>query len=143
MIVYGSGRLTSDPEQRTVAKDTTITNFSVACRRAYKKDGQPETDYFDIVAFGKLAETIAKYCKKGQQIFITGRLENNNYENKKGDKVYKQRIILESFEFGAAPKGSENTEKASAPSDEPAPVESKSDDSMMGFMEDDEELPFN
>lgn len=92
------GRLTKDPEVKQV-NDTTIGRFSLAVDRRYKKEGEATADFFDCTAFGKLAEFVGKYLKKGTKIVLEGEVQNNNYTNKDGQKVYGTRIIASSIEF--------------------------------------------
>lgn len=76
------------------------TNIAVPDRNSKKdENGNYETDFFKIVCFGKLAETIETYCKKGDLIAIRGKLKNNNYTNKDGQKVYSNEIHIDEIEF--------------------------------------------
>ena len=88
------GRLTKDPEVRE-----TVTRFSIAVDRRFKRDGEPTADFFNCVAFGKTADFVAKYFFKGKRIALTGRIENGSYTNKEGHKVNTTSIIVESVEF--------------------------------------------
>lgn len=98
------GRLTKDPEVKQV-NDTTLGRFSLAVDRRYKKEGEATADFFDVTAFGKLAEFVGKYLHKGTKILLEGEVQNNNYTNKDGQKVYGTRILAGSIEF-AESKGS-------------------------------------
>lgn len=102
------GRLTKDPEVKQV-NDTTIGRLSLAVDRRFKREGEATADFFDCTAFGKLAEFVGKYLKKGTKIVLEGEVQNNNYTNKDGQKVYGTRIIAGSIEF-AESKG--KTEEA-------------------------------
>lgn len=93
------GRLTRDPEVRYYGADNkALANFSLAVDRRFKKQGQPEADFFRCSAFGKNAETIEKYCHKGTKLLIDGEMQNNDYE-KDGVKHYGFQVIVNSFEF--------------------------------------------
>jgi single-strand DNA-binding protein len=95
------GNLTRDPEvSYTRESNTAIARFSIAVGRRYKRDGEPEADFFDCTAWGKTAEFVEKYFHKGSRMVLCGRLENNNYTNKNGEKVYSIRIQVEEVEFG-------------------------------------------
>lgn len=96
------GRLTKDPETRTTQDGKTITRFSLAVDRRYVKEA---TDFFEMTTFGKTAEFAAKYLKKGTKILTEGTVQNNNYTNKDGQKVYGFSFIVDSIEF-AESKGS-------------------------------------
>lgn len=99
------GRLTRDPEVRTTPSGQTVTNFSLATSSKWKgQDGQQneKTEFHNIVAWGKRGEVIGQYVKKGQELFVEGRLETRNWEDKDtGKKMYRTDIILDNFEFGA------------------------------------------
>jgi single-strand DNA-binding protein len=93
------GRLTKDPEIRSTADGKTIASYSLAVNRSFKRDGDPDADFLNCVAFGKPAEFAEKYFKKGMQILVTGRIQTGSYTNKEGHKVYTTDIIIESQEF--------------------------------------------
>lgn len=94
------GRNTKDIELRQTSSGTSAVEFSIAVNRTFKNaNGERESDFFNCVAFSKLAETISKYVKKGDQVGIEGRLQTRNYTNKEGRKVYVTEIIVENVEF--------------------------------------------
>ena len=96
------GRLTRDPETRYSQGNNSmaIASFSLAVDRKYKKQGDEVTaDFFNCTAFGKQAEFVEKYLKQGTKILVTGRIQNDNYTNKDGQKVYSVQIIVEEMEF--------------------------------------------
>lgn len=103
------GRLTKDPEISFSAAGTKFAKFSIAVDRRFKQDNEPEADFFSCVSFGKLADFVGNYLHKGTKIVLTGRIQNNNYTNKEGQKVYDVRITVEEIEF-AESKG-DKTEK--------------------------------
>lgn len=92
------GRLTKEPEVR-YSGQTTIARYTIAVDRRFKKDGQPEADFFNCTAFGKTAEFAENYLHKGTKIAITGELQNNNYTDKDGVKHYADQIIVNTNEF--------------------------------------------
>ena len=102
------GRLTREPEISSSASGTTFARFSIAVDRKFKKEGEPDADFFNCTSFGKQAEFVEKYLKKGTKIVVSGRLQNNNYTNKDGQKVYDVRIMVEEIEF-AESKSNEGT----------------------------------
>lgn len=112
------GRLTADPEIRysTGAKQTCVATINVAVQRDYKRDGDPDADFFKCVCFGKIAEGAEKHLTKGTKIIGTGSLQNSNYE-KDGVKHYGMQIVLNKWEFAeskkAASEPGENTEPSS------------------------------
>lgn len=95
------GRITRDIEVKytSAAEPMAVAKFSVAVNRKFKKDGQPEVDFINCVAFGKLAENISKFFSKGKMIQITGRIQTGSYENKDGVKVYTTDLLAEEFNF--------------------------------------------
>ena len=100
------GRLTKDPEIRT-SGNYTIASFNIAVDRKFKRDGEPEADFFNCTAFNKTAEFTEKYCKKGTKMVVEGRIQNDNYE-KDGVKHYGVKIMVDSLEF-AESKSTKNT----------------------------------
>lgn len=88
------GRLTRDAE--LFGQKTKVARFTLAVDRNY---GEDETDFFNCVSFGNQAEFVEKYLKKGTKVLITGRLQNNSYEDKQGNKVTATQIITEDVEF--------------------------------------------
>jgi len=93
------GRLTRDPEVSSSTSGTTFARYSIAVDRKFKREGEPDADFFNCTSFGKQAEFVEKYLKKGTKVVVTGRLQNNNYTNKDGQKVYDVRIMVEEVEF--------------------------------------------
>ena len=91
------GNLTSDPQMKNTQSGTNVTTTGVAVTRKYK--GQEEVSFFDIVAFGKTAETLNQYMKKGRPILVEGRLQLDMWEGKDGTKRSKHRVIVERFQF--------------------------------------------
>ena len=104
------GRLTKDPEIR-MSGSVTIAKFSLAVDRRFKRDGEPEADFFNCTAFNKTAEFIEKYCKKGMKMALEGRVQNDNYE-KDGVKHYGVVVIVENIEFAESKKGGASEKKA-------------------------------
>ena len=98
-IVILTGRLTRDPETRTTQAGNTVTRYGLAVDRRFKREGEPTADFFNCVAFGKAAEFADKYLQKGTKIAITGRLNQNSYEDRDGKKVSTVDVIVEQHEF--------------------------------------------
>ncbi|MCR4840419.1 MAG: single-stranded DNA-binding protein [Lachnospiraceae bacterium] len=95
------GRLTRDPEVRYSqnGNNTAVCRYSLAVDRRFKREGQPEADFFNCTVFGKGAEFAEKYFKKGTKIVVVGSIQNDNYTNKEGQKVYSTQIIVDEQEF--------------------------------------------
>lgn len=102
------GRLTRDPEIRYSQGEnsTAIARFSLAVDRKFKRQGEPEADFFNCTAFGKQAEFVEKYLKQGIKMLIVGRVQNNNYTNKDGQMVYSVQILVDEMEFAESKKSS-------------------------------------
>ena len=128
------GRLARDPELRTTANGKSVATFSLAVDRRYKAEGQPTADFFNIVAWGKQAETICQYLGKGRQIALTGRLQYRSYDAQDGTIKYVTEVILEEFDF----IGSKND---SAPQNS-QPQEDMDLGEDFHLMADDDEVPF-
>ena len=97
------GRLTSDPEVYECGKGKnagTVAKYSLAVNRA----GSDEADFINCVAFGKGAEFVAEYLKKGIKIAVRGELRPGSYKNKKGDTVYTIEVLVNQHEFCEAKK---------------------------------------
>ncbi len=103
------GNLTRDPELKALPSGSQVANFGLATNRTYKdKNGakQEATEFHNIVAFGRTAEVIAQYMKKGRPIFIEGRIQTRSWDDKEsGKKNYRTEIVVENFQFGADAKG--------------------------------------
>lgn len=105
------GRLTRDPEltyTNRTAEQMAIARFSLAVDRKYKREGEPDADFFNCTTFGKQAEFVEKYLHQGTKIVVCGRIQNDNYTNREGQKVYSVRIMVEEIEF-AESKNAQNS----------------------------------
>lgn len=91
------GRLTKNPELRYTKNNIPVASYTIAINSRYGENQQ--TDYINISTWGKSAEFVNKYFQKGQAIAIVGRLKNNNYEDKDGNKRYTTEVITEDIEF--------------------------------------------
>lgn len=119
------GRVTRDPELKALPSGSKVVSFSLATNRTWKNSEgakQEETDFHNLVAFGKVAEVIAQYVKKGQLIYVDGRMKTRSWEDTEGKKNYRTEVIIENFQFGPKPTGS------SAPVDDGSSNEYPGDD---------------
>ena len=101
------GNLTRDPEVRALPSGQNVVSFSIATNRVYKdRDGQKkeQVEYHNVVAFGRTADIIAQYMKKGRPLFVEGRLQTRSWESE-GKKNYRTEIVVENFQFGAGGGG--------------------------------------
>lgn len=95
------GNLTRDPEIRYSQGENSlaIARFSIAVNRRFSRQGNTDTDFFNCTAFGKQAEFVEKYFKQGSRMLLTGRVQNDNYTNKNGERVYSVQIMADEIEF--------------------------------------------
>lgn len=103
------GRLTKDPEVSSSASGTAYARYSIAVDRKFKRENEPTADFFNCVSFGKQAEFVEKYLKKGTKIVVTGSIQNNNYTNREGNKVFEVRIMVEEVEFAESKTNNTDT----------------------------------
>jgi len=101
------GNLTRDPELRSLPSGIKVCTFSIATNRVWKdKNGarQESADYHNIVVFGRQAETVAQYMKKGSSILVEGRMQTRSWDDKtSGEKKYRTEVVADRTQFG--PKG--------------------------------------
>ncbi|MDB5204839.1 MAG: single-strand binding protein single-strand DNA-binding protein [Candidatus Taylorbacteria bacterium] len=112
------GNLTKDPEIKALPSGIKVASFGLATNRSYKdKNGvkQEATEYHNIVSFGKPAELISQYMKKGNPIFVEGRIQTRSWDDKDGSKKYRTEIIVENFQFGPKAMGGGGSYTPSAP----------------------------
>ena len=139
--VIFSARLVRDPEVRYSqgATSTAVARFTIAVDRRFKREGEPDADFFNCVSFGKTAESVEKYLKQGTKVMIVGRVENDNYTDKNGNKVYGTRILVEEWEFCES-KAQSSTEAQKTQNSQNAKATEGFMDIPDGIQE---ELPFN
>lgn len=102
------GNITRDPELKSLPSGASVATFSVATNEVYVKDGEKKetTEFHNVVAWGKTAENIARYMKKGSQIYVEGKLQTRSWDDKdSGKKLYRTEVVALHVQFGAKPKG--------------------------------------
>ena len=106
------GRLTRDPEVRygQSGNQTAVARFSIAVDRRFKREGQPDADFFNCTAFGKQAEFVERYLRKGTKMVVIGSIQNDNYTNREGQKVYSVQIVVDEMEFAESKNASGNND---------------------------------
>ncbi|MDO4336467.1 MAG: single-stranded DNA-binding protein [Eubacteriales bacterium] len=103
------GRLTRDPEVSFSDKaQMSIARFTVAVDRIPKRDGEAEADFFNCVAFERKAEFVEQYWFSGMRVAVCGRLQNDNYTNKKGEKIYSVSLKADEVEFADGKREADN-----------------------------------
>lgn len=118
------GHLGKDPEMRYTPSTRPVTTFTVAVSRSWNSaDGErhSETEWFNIVAWGNLAEICKQYLAKGQQVYIEGRLQTRHWDDKEGQKHTSVEIVAnEMMMLGERRDATHAHDDQSAPADEPA-----------------------
>ena len=154
------GRLTRDPEIRYSQgeRSTAVARYSLAVNRTFKRDGEPDADFINCVAFGRQGEFAEKYMKQGTKIVISGRIQTGSYTNRDGVKVYTTDVVVEEQDFAESKAAASSytggyqqqggyanapePQVAPAPTSRPAPSEAVSDGFMTIPEGIEEELPF-
>lgn len=95
------GRLGKDPELKYTESGKPVCNFSIATSSKWTKDGQDNeaTTWHNIVAWGKQAEVLKEYLRKGKEVYIEGRIDNGKYKDGEGKDRYYSQVVLQSFQF--------------------------------------------
>ena len=112
--VIMAGNLTHDPEYRELPSETGVVNFSVALNRRWKnRDGemQEETTYVDCEAFGRQAEVLRDYARKGRGVCVEGRLRLDRWEDREGQNRSKLRVVAERVQFTDAPTDADDSDE--------------------------------
>lgn len=125
------GNLTRDPEVKALPGGTQVVSFGIATNRTFKdKNGakQEQVEYHNITAFGKTAEVMGQWLKKGKPVFVEGRIQTRSWDDKAtGEKKYRTEIVVDNFQFGpqapgtgtpAGSYGAPSSSTSSAPRDE-------------------------
>lgn len=134
------GRLSRDPEIRfTSTNNKKVANFSVAVQRNFKNaNGEYDADFFNCVAFAGTADMIEKFFKKGQEILLTGRIQNRSWDDDQGTKHYATDIMVDRVEFC----GSKSTNVESKPTTEMNDLQFEASLSNIPSLDKDDSLPF-
>lgn len=132
------GRLVRDPEVRYSQGEnaTAVARYTLAVDRKFKRDGEPNADFINCIAFGKNGEFAEKYLHKGIKIAVEGRWQSGSYTNRDGQKVYTNDCVVESCEFAESKNTSQN--------ERPQPAPQTDSDGFMNIPDGiDSELPFD
>jgi single-strand DNA-binding protein len=147
VLLYGN--LTRDPELKALPSGTKVVSFSIATNRSYKdKDGrkQDSVEYHNLVSFGKQAEVISQYLKKGRPVYVEGRLQTRSWDGADGKKNYRTEIVIDTFQFGAqaGPAAGGSSATSNGPDTKDAPTNDAPMDSIQ-YPEEDinpDDIPF-
>ncbi len=140
------GRVTKEPEVRTLQTGQAVASFSVATNRQWKDaqgQRQEKAEFHNIVAWRKLAEIIQQYVKKGMRLYLEGRMETRSWDDPSGQKKYRTEIVLDNMIMldsksasgmgGGAPAG---TSSKAVAGDAPAPTSAPDEEISI------EDIPF-
>lgn len=149
------GRLARDPEMRSTMGGNSVTRFTLAVSRAFtNQNGERGADFISCVAWRKQAENIAKYCTKGSQVAVEGRIQTGSYDTQDGGKRYTTDVVCDNVTFLGSKNASNNEEKNNFASNNFEPIDNQdalptsdiSDDPFKDFGEEialtDDDLPF-
>lgn len=134
-----AGNLTDDPDKRVTDSGTTVVNFSVATNRYYTDSSgqrQQETEFHDVVFFGKTADNIAKYLSKGSSVLIEGRIQTRSWDGQDGKTRYNTEIIGQTIQFGSRQNNTNGSRNNNQNQQQPA--NKKEED--IPVIEDDEDI---
>lgn len=129
--IFLIGNLTRDPELSETNSGTAVCRFSVAVNRRRTGDGEQQTDFFNVTAWRGLAESVARYCKKGNKVAVSGAIQIRQYEDRDGLKRTGVDVIADEVEF-LTPKSGDGGNSAPAPKKRPA----------LEPFDDDDDIPF-
>lgn len=135
------GRLGKDPDMRYAPSGTAIASFSVATNHSVKDaegSWNEQTEWHSIKTFGRQAEFVGEYLKKGRQVFVEGRLQTSSWEDQSGQKKYRTEIIASNVQFIGSKSESDSAEPAPA-KDAPAPAQNNQVDAPPA---EEDDLPF-
>lgn len=106
------GRLTKDVDLRYTSNGKAVANFNLAVNRPFKnQNGENEADFINCQAWGKTAENLANYMKKGDQVGVVGRIQTRNYENDQGQRVYITEVVADNVQFLESRNQGQNQQK--------------------------------
>lgn len=111
-VILG-GRITADVELKQTPSGVSVAQFSLAVNRKYSKDGQQQTDFFNVTAWRGTAEFISRYFSKGSSICIIGAIENRSWTDQNGQKRYATDIIADEALFVDSKNDAQSAETAS------------------------------
>ena len=136
------GRLVRDPDVRALSDGKTVSKFTVAVDRRFKnKNGEKEADFIPVVVFGKSAEFVAEYVKKGNMVSVSGKITTGSYDNKEGRKIYTTEITADEVNsIGSKKDNQAGTDSESQQQDSKLSVMDLDED--FSLMADDDDIPF-
>ncbi len=131
------GRITQDPQMRTGNSGNEVVTFNIAVNRNYSKEDK-QTDFFRVVCFGKNAEFVVSYIKKGRLLLVDGSLRNNSWTDKEGKQRVTTEIVASKIQPLDKKNGAEETQDISSEGQLPSLDEGDTD----SFQDEDNDVPF-
>lgn len=117
-----TGRLVRNPESKETQSGTTLTRYTIAVRRDYTVEGQPDADFIPVLTFGRAAEWAINWLTKGTKVEVVGKLQLTPYEDNEGIKRTNVVLIADKQEFAESKKASqENAQPQQEEAPKPAP----------------------
>ena len=104
------GRITKDPALRKTQTGTSVVSFVLAVNRKVKKEGQPDADFINCVAWNKTADFMAQYVKKGNLLGLEGHIQTRNYDDRDGKRVYVTEVVADRVQLLESKKSDESAQ---------------------------------
>ena len=140
--VFLIGNLTRDPELSETSGGVSVCHFAIAVNRTYSSsDGERLTDFFNVTAWRGLADTVARYCKKGSKVAVSGSIQIRNYEDNQGNKRTAVDIIAQDVEFLSQRSQNQGDDFYDAPAQHESGAAPKRKPALESF-DDDGDIPF-
>jgi single-strand DNA-binding protein len=143
------GRLGRDPEMRYTSSGTAVVNFSMATNHVIKDqsgNNTDQTEWHQVVAFGRTAEVAGEYLSKGRLVYIEGRLQTRSWDDQNGQKKYKTEIVCTTMQLlggrGDSDNGSSSASEQSQSSEESVDQSKTGDEKETAPAEEEDDLPF-
>jgi len=128
------GNITRDPESRTTSSGQGVVSFSVATSRRWKDQTSGElkeaTEFHNIVAWGRLAQTVGSYCHKGSKVYVEGRLQTRSWDNPEGKKQYRTEIVADSVILLDAKSGAGSSSAPAGAMNDAQPAQAPTEDEI-------------
>ena len=129
---FAIGRLTHDPELSETNSGISVCRFSIAVNRRRTGDGEQQTDFFNVTAWRGLAENVARFCKKGNKVAVTGSIQIRQYDDRDGQKRTSVDVTADEVEF-LTPKNAEKDEAEYVPAAKKKPALEEFEDDDIPF----------
>ena len=103
------GRITKDIDLRKTPNGASVVQFTIACNRRVKQQGQPDADFINCVAWNRVADLMSQYLRKGALIGVEGRIQTRSYDDRDGKRVYVTEVVADSVQFLESKQTSQQT----------------------------------